>query len=127
MMEPSRQQSSSDDPPQPLAAPAPPASRPQLLSAADAPRPDPLFEEVRLARLATEVLRQLVAAQVPPTPVLARYLGVGEDDVACCAAGVQRLPAASRRMLARVALAFAPIGLRHTARRLYEGEIARPA
>lgn len=111
------------------------APRPQLVPAADpsapsgqaAPRPDLLYEELRLARLATEVLRQLVAAQAPPVPVLARYLGIAAGDVACCAEGVQRLPAPSRRMLARVALAFAPIGLRHTARRLYEGEVARAA
>lgn len=112
----------------PQSAPSAPGhARPQLLPVDAAPRPDALYEEVRLARLATEVLRQIVADQTPPTPVLARYLGMPVDDVLCCAEGVKRLPADARRMLARVALAFSPAGVRHTAQRLLEGDAARAA
>ena len=83
------------------------------------------IEEQRLSRLGTEVLRQLVALGKPSTRVLAGYLGMTPDEVLCCCEGIRRLPRGARRNLARVALAFAPSGVRHTARRLLEGELAK--
>ncbi|HYD54764.1 MAG TPA: hypothetical protein VEA99_19175 [Gemmatimonadaceae bacterium] len=102
------------------------APRPRLLDGGVL-RLDQAVEEQRLSRLGTEVLRQLVTLGTPSIAVLARYLGVSEGEVLCCAEGVQRLPRATRRNLARVALAFAPSGVRHTAKRLLEGELARLA
>lgn len=101
--------------------------RPRLLDGGATTRPDWAWEELRLARLATEVLRQLVAAGTPSAGVLGQYLGVTTDEVLCMAEGVRRLPAGARRSLARVALAFAPSATRLTARRLLEGEMARLA
>jgi hypothetical protein len=103
-----------------------PAARPRLLDGG-ALRLDQAVEEQRLARLGTEVLRQLVQVGVPSVNVIATYVGLAPDEVLCCAEGVQRLPQHARRNLARVALAFAPGDVRHTARRLLEGEIARLA
>jgi len=83
------------------------------------------IEEQRLSRLGIEVLRQLVALGKPSTHVLAGYLGMSPHDLRCCCDGERRLPRGARRNLARVALAFAPSGVRHTARRLLEGELAK--
>jgi hypothetical protein len=109
----------------PAAAPTEP--RPRLLDGGERMRLDQAVEEQRLTRLGTEVLRQLVALGSPRIDVLARYLGVSEYDVSRCADGMQRLPRGARRNLARVAMAFAPGSVRHTARRLLEGELARLA
>jgi hypothetical protein len=114
-----------DTVPQPAPSVAPSEPRPRLLEGGDALRLDQAVEEQRLARLGTEVLRQLVALGSPRIDVLARYLGVTVHDVTCCAEGMKRLPRGSRRNLARVAMAFAPGSVRHTARRLLEGELAR--
>jgi hypothetical protein len=111
----------------PVAPAAPAAPRPSIDSGGAALTLDQALEEQRLSRLGTEVLRQVIAHGTPSVTVLARYLRIDVDELLCCAEGVRRLPEAARRPLARVALAFAPGEIRHTARRLLEGEMARVA
>ncbi|HYD53734.1 MAG TPA: hypothetical protein VEA99_13950 [Gemmatimonadaceae bacterium] len=82
-------------------------------------------DQQRLSRLATDLLRDLLDRGVPSVPVIARYLGVEEGDVLCIAEGVLPMTDATRRNLARVTLAFAPGAMRHTARRLLDGERLR--
>jgi len=82
-------------------------------------------EERRLGRLATDLLRELIDQGTPRLELIARYLGVSADEVLCIAEGVLPMTPAARRSLARVALAFAPGALRHTARRLLDGDRAR--
>ena|SRR5829696_1143116 len=112
---------------EPIAPSTPPAPRPSIATGGAALTLDQALEEQRLSRLGTEVLRQVLAQGTPSVTVLARYLRLDVEEVLCCAEGVRRLPEGTRRTLARVALAFAPAEIRHTARRLLEGEMARAA
>lgn len=82
-------------------------------------------EERRLSRLATDLLRELIDRGTPRLELIARYLGVSADEVLCIAEGVLPMTSAARRSLARVTLAFAPGAMRHTARRLLDGDRAR--
>jgi len=111
----------------PIAPVAPPAPRPSVAAGGAALTLDQALEEQRLSRLATEVLRQLLAQGTPSVAVLSRYLCIDVDELRFCTDGTRRLPERSRRSLARVALAFAPAEIRHTARRLLEGEMSRNA
>ena len=110
---------------EPVGPAAPVAPRPSIATGGAALTLDQALEEQRLSRLGTEVLRQVLAQGTPSVKVLARYLRLDVDELLCCAEGVRRLPGGARRPLARVALAFAPAEIRHTARRLLEGEMAR--
>ena len=101
--------------------------RPRLIDGGATTKPDWAWEELRLSRLAADVLRQLMAAGTPSPGVLGQYIGLTAEDVVCSAKGERRLPPGARRGLARVALAFAPSATRLTARRLLEGEMARLA
>jgi hypothetical protein len=81
-------------------------------------------EERRLTALATDLLRELLDRGAPRVEIVAHYLGVRADEVPCLSEGVYPMTPALRRNLARVTLAFAPGALRHTARRLLDGERA---